>query len=70
MNELMQLNNKASNTVYGKNYKHTTVEQKEVINGFIKNYLYLIRMRDEGVTTEHDPTVWDECARTEKSRGY
>lgn len=58
--EIMKINDKASEEIFGIPYKECTLEDKKIINGVVHNYLNLIRMIDEAISLEHDPSIWDK----------
>lgn len=64
--EFMKITDDISFRELSHSYDDCNSEEKKIVNGLVQNYLYFLRMRDEGITLEHDSSIWDESYRTEE----
>ena len=64
--EFMKITDEISFRELSHPYSICSKEEKKIVNGLVQNYLYFLRIHDEGITIEDDPSIWDESYGTEE----
>lgn len=64
--EFMKITDEISFRELLRSYDDCNTEEKKIVNGLVQNYLYFLRIRDEGIILKYDPSIWDESYGTEE----